>query len=118
MWSVSMANSFGTKRSRTARHASFWRWPEFARSAGSLRSRCEKASRKRTNGSSLTGRNDRWQPTYASYSPHTSVAPKDFWGVDPRKLSGLTAWGPMKKLRVGVVGVGHIGSNHARLYAE
>src|SRR5436190_4252563 len=24
----------------------------------------------------------------------------------------------MKKLRVGVVGVGHIGSNHARLYAE
>jgi predicted dehydrogenase len=25
---------------------------------------------------------------------------------------------PMKKLRVGVVGVGHIGSNHARLYAE
>src|SRR5260370_34773031 len=25
---------------------------------------------------------------------------------------------PMKKLRVGVVGVGHIGTNHARLYAE
>ena len=24
----------------------------------------------------------------------------------------------MKNLRVGVVGVGHIGSNHARLYAE
>src|SRR5215471_12443250 len=24
----------------------------------------------------------------------------------------------MKKLRVGVIGVGHIGSNHARLYAE
>ena len=24
----------------------------------------------------------------------------------------------MKKIRVGVVGVGHIGSNHARLYAE
>ena len=24
----------------------------------------------------------------------------------------------MKKLRVGVVGVGHIGSNHARIYAE
>ena len=24
----------------------------------------------------------------------------------------------MKKLRVGVVGVGHIGSNHARLYGE
>ena len=24
----------------------------------------------------------------------------------------------MKKLRVGVVGVGHIGKNHARLYAE
>src|SRR6202007_2004854 len=24
----------------------------------------------------------------------------------------------MKKLRVGVVGVGHIGSNHARLYSE
>src|SRR5437763_3241188 len=24
----------------------------------------------------------------------------------------------MKKLRVGVVGVGHIGTNHARLYAE
>ena len=24
----------------------------------------------------------------------------------------------MTKLRVGVVGVGHIGSNHARLYAE
>ena len=24
----------------------------------------------------------------------------------------------MKTLRVGVVGVGHIGSNHARLYAE
>src|ERR1051326_1917689 len=24
----------------------------------------------------------------------------------------------MKKLRVGVVGVGHIGGNHARLYAE
>ena len=24
----------------------------------------------------------------------------------------------IKKLRVGVVGVGHIGSNHARLYAE
>ena len=24
----------------------------------------------------------------------------------------------MKKLRVGVVGVGHIGSNHARLYTE
>ena len=24
----------------------------------------------------------------------------------------------MNKLRVGVVGVGHIGSNHARLYAE
>jgi len=24
----------------------------------------------------------------------------------------------MKALRVGVVGVGHIGSNHARLYAE
>src|SRR3984893_13392308 len=24
----------------------------------------------------------------------------------------------MKKLRVGVVGVGHIGSNHARLYAD
>ena len=27
-------------------------------------------------------------------------------------------WGPVKKLRVGVVGVGHIGSNHARLYSE
>ena len=25
---------------------------------------------------------------------------------------------PIKKLRVGVIGVGHIGSNHARLYAE
>ena len=24
----------------------------------------------------------------------------------------------MKKLRVGVVGVGHIGSNHARIYSE
>jgi predicted dehydrogenase len=24
----------------------------------------------------------------------------------------------MKNLRIGVVGVGHIGSNHARLYAE
>jgi predicted dehydrogenase len=24
----------------------------------------------------------------------------------------------IKKLRVGVIGVGHIGSNHARLYAE
>jgi predicted dehydrogenase len=24
----------------------------------------------------------------------------------------------MKKLRLGVVGVGHIGKNHARLYAE
>jgi predicted dehydrogenase len=25
---------------------------------------------------------------------------------------------PIKKLRVGVVGVGHIGSNHARLYSQ
>ena len=24
----------------------------------------------------------------------------------------------MKKLRIGVVGVGHIGSNHARIYSE
>ena len=24
----------------------------------------------------------------------------------------------MKKLRVGVVGVGHIGANHARIYSE
>src|SRR6266567_1490035 len=34
------------------------------------------------------------------------------------KAFGVDCDSFMKKLRVGVVGVGHIGSNHARLYAE
>jgi hypothetical protein len=37
--------------------------------------------------------------------------------VDPESF-GVDCERVMKNLRIGVVGVGHIGSNHARLYAE
>ena len=103
----------------------------FAPWAGSLASPSERASPKLTNGSSQTARNskDRIPATQGAtawaafdFRPDGSEAIipcRRLSSVDPRKLSELTAFGgPMKKLRVGVVGVGHIGSNHARIYAE
>jgi predicted dehydrogenase len=41
-----------------------------------------------------------------------------FTGSFPHVLGFFLFFMPMKTLRVGVVGVGHIGKNHARLYSE
>ena len=61
-----------------------------------------------------------FQAARASAGSHTialreGIARTYEWFLQNRAAESTSA---MKKLRVGVVGVGHIGKNHARLYAE
>src|SRR5207244_8936670 len=55
-----------------------------------------------------------FQPERAGLEPDDSASRRH----RPHLRLVLEERGQMKKLRVGVVGVGHIGSNHARLYSE
>src|SRR5437763_15125290 len=108
-----MANSPGTQPSRMARRASFWTSPTFVPSAGNRRSLCGMAYIERTIGLSQTLRSD--VSANAAYTTHRTH--KSHVGLTTN-LSGVDCYRGMRNWRIGVVGVGHVGSNHARLYAE